>query len=687
MKTNDIALYFDRDLSWLSFNYRVLNEAQKEEVPLFERIKFLAIFSSNLDEFFRVRVASLKGFIKLGKKKFSKDSRYTSENLLNKILETVLAQQEEFGRIFRDQILPGLKKNKIVLYQEEELDEVHLAEIKSYFRNKVMGTLQPVIFTQSGQCPFLNNRALYFLVTLRHRKQEITQPMYALLNIPTDQLPRFYRLSERNDTHYFIFLDDVIRHNLHTLFPGYTISSCHSIKINRDEDLHIEDEFSGDLIEKIKKQLTKRKMGFATRFLYDAAMPAEALDLMKRVFQQEEVEAVAGARYHNYFDLMQLPNPYAPLLEFTQQIPLKVPLLEQTDSLFEVIARQDYLLHFPYHSYDYVLRFFNEAAIDPDVTEIKLTVYRLAANSFIANALISAARNGKKVTVFVEVKARFDETNNLKWAEAMKNEGVKIIYSIPGLKVHAKVALVIRKKGNKKENFAYLGTGNFNEGTAKIYTDQGLFTASKQLCKDLGKVFRYLSKKKEVRDLRYLLVSQFNILQGFDELIEREISHAQAGKKAGILLKLNALEDEKMIDKLYRAAGEGVKIEIIVRGICCLVPLYQENITVIRIVDRYLEHSRAYVFTNNGETEVFLGSADWMTRNLHHRIEVVFPLLDTALKNEMLQILEMQLKDNVNAVYLDENQNNIPKTSNDGASHHSQLEIYRWLKNKNQGLE
>lgn len=683
--------YFDRDLSWLSFNYRVLEEARDPSVPLYERIKFLSIYSSNLDEFFRVRVASLRAAIKLEKEKFSINTALSPSKLLEKIIETVKKQQNEFGEIYRNQILPELKNQKIILYSGEEIEEAHRAPIRSYFRSHVLTFLRPVIVSEKSKKPFLENRAIYFLLELQRKGEYDTPTQYAVLNIPSGHLPRFHALPPLHGFYYYIFLDDIIRNNLSTIFPGYDVLHCHSIKLNRDAELYIEDEYSGNLVSKIQEQLESRNIGVPARFLYDQRIPKENLDFLCLELGINQADVVPGGRYHNFNDLTKLPNPLAPKLKEPKLPDLPHCELDKYESMFDAISQRDYILHFPYNPYDYVLVFFNEAAIDPDVTEIKLTVYRVAANSAIANALISAVQNGKKVTVFVELKARFDEANNLKWAAAMKKEGIKIIYSIPGLKVHAKVALIIRKKKGKRQEFAFFGTGNFNEGTAKIYSDHGLFTANRALTDELNQVFKYLNKRKKIPVLNHLLVSQFNILPRFMELMEGEIDLARQGKKAVITVKLNNLEDGVMIDKLYEASRAGVQVNLIVRGICCLIPGLEgmsENIRVVRIVDRFLEHARIFIFHNEGDPKVYLGSADWMKRNLYHRVEVVFPILDEEIKAEILEMIHLQLIDNVKASDLDSEHNNVRVVHSEGTpKHRSQEETYYFIEERMKALE
>lgn len=683
--------YFNRDVSWLSFNYRVLQEAQDESLPLADRLKFLAIYSSNLDEFFRVRVASIRSLAEMKKKKLRGQLDFNPREILQAIHDLVDQQQCEYGETFRKSILPGLRNQKIILYQGEPLLDVHHSEVNKFFRSKVLSYLQPVFIgtekraKSKAQIPSLKSRTLYFAVELRSKNASPDTPTtFAYLNIPSDKLTRFIRLSPVKGYSYFLFIDDIIRFNLHSVFPGYKVIACFSFKLNRAEDMGLADEYDGDLVQKVKEQLDKRKIGIPIRFLYDTAMPTEILALFAKIFHFREEDLVPGGRYHNLSDLMKLPIAKWPELASPDLPPLDRTELECCESMFDAIDERDRIIHLPYHSYDPVLRFFNEAAIDPKVKEIKVTFYRIASNSLIANALISAAKNGKKVTVFVEVKARFDEANNLRWAEEMEQAGIHIMYSIPGLKVHAKVALVKRVDANGKlKGYAYFSTGNFNEITADLYADHGLFTHHHGMIKELDQVFRYLKKKTPIRNLCHLLVAHFNLQARFLELLDREIAHAKSGLEAYAIIKLNGLEDNVMIDKLYDASCAGVRIDLIVRGICCLVPGVKElseNIRVIRLVDQYLEHARVFIFHNNGNEEMFLSSADWMNRNLYRRIEVGFPIYDAEVREELRQIIRFQLDDNVKACTLDEHLQNIPVLAGNNPIIRAQTETYEWLR-------
>ncbi len=680
--------FLNRDLSWLSFNHRVLLEAADETVPLYSRIQFLSIFSSNLDEFFRERMPSIYAFTSIKSKKTGLRDEYPTD-LVADVKKMLQLQLNDYGRILTTQILPGLKENGIHLYYGDGIHDDHRDAVREYFLSRVLSFLQPVILKKENQPNvFLENNYLYFLVHIESFDQPGV-PVYALLNIPSDQLPRFTELKKIDDKSYILFLDDVIRENLSEVFPGYKVHDAYCVKITRDAELNVEDEFAGDLAEKIEKQLTKRDVGTATRFLFDGRMPDEIRKFALKYFSLYEDEMVEGGRYHNLKDLGGLPNPSGKRLTYENWPAVPHPGFSNHHSIFKTISEGEKLLHLPYHSYNYILRFFNEAAIDPAVKEIYITLYRVAANSHIANALISAARNGKKVTVFVELKARFDEANNLRWSKKMKEAGVKIINSIPGLKVHAKIALVKRFEQDKMQHYSLLATGNFNEATGRFYTDHVFFTTRKEFSEELQQLFLYLQSRLQPEEvsklkLKHLLISQFNMVKRFSNMIDREIENAKAGLPAHIIIKVNNLQEREMVEKLYEASRAGVKIDLIVRSICCVAPGIEkqsENITIRRIVDRYLEHARVFMFHNNGEPEYYMGSADWMSRNLHSRIEVVFPIYDDKLKNEIAEILRFQLNDTLKAVYLRADLSNEKITSVPFQQPiAAQQSIYEWVK-------
>lgn len=682
--------YFKRDVSWLSFNYRVLLEAEDDALPIYERIKFLSIYSSNLEEFYEIRVAEHRGVIM--KKNFTEESGAEAEEVLTEITNEVNRQQREYYRIFSEKILPELNRQNIYLYQGSEPEPFHEEFVHNFFNEEVFPFLSPVMIQAGDIRTFIRDRRLYLVIRMvkkSKRKPEgdtVPEYHYALMKIPYAKVPRFIELPAHEGKFYIMFIDDIIRANLANVFPGYEIDSCYSIKISRDADIYLEDE-KGNIVESIRKKVKKRKIGALSRFMYDRAMPEDFLSFICDAFGITRDDLVVGGRYLNLQDLAKLPNPKGKELEQKIPTPMRVPYLDEKGSVFRAVKKKDILLHFPYQSFDYLIRFLMEAAFDPKVDEIKITQYRVAENSAVINTLVSAAQNGKKVTVFVELKARFDEENNMSTAERMEKAGIRIIYSIPGLKVHAKVAVIIRKDsedGNKRRDFAYLSTGNFNEKTARIYSDMALLTCNDEIITDINKVFAVLEGKMSEPTFRHLLVARFNMVPELTRMIHREIEHVKQGRKGRIVLKMNGLHDQNMINELYHASENGVEIDLIVRGICCLVPgqPYSANIRVTRIVDMFLEHSRIWYFYNDGREDVFLTSADWMRRNLNRRIETAFPILVPEIKQEVIDILKIQMRDNVKACLIDGQLRNNFKHNDDPVKVRSQLAIYEYLKNK-----
>ncbi|RYG54434.1 MAG: polyphosphate kinase 1 [Chitinophagaceae bacterium] len=663
------TIFFDRDLSWLSFNGRVLAEAAKENVPLLERIKFLSIYSSNLDEFYRVRVPSMMALQKINKEK-------NEPGIYAEAVALIHEQQQYYGRILQEQILPALRKHGYHLLYNEDIPDSLSAMATDYFYTQVAGFLQPVLL--KGKTDFFpENNQLYMAVIVQAEKTD--EELY-LINVPYNHVPRFWRQAE-----YIIFLEDIIRHNLNCLFPDKQVKGAWNLKITRDAELDLEDDYDEDLAEKIEKQLSKRDKGFATRFLYEPGIPLRQLQNIVETFNLRKASVVEGGRYHNLKDLASLPVNEKEL-SYPSWPAYKVSLDKGTSlRLLEQLSLGDILIHPPYQSYDTVLRFFNEAVIDHSVEEVYTTMYRVASDSRIAQALITAAKNGKRVTVLVELKARFDEANNIRWAKRMKAAGVKIIYSNNELKVHAKIAM-IKRKHHTHPLAGLLATGNLNESTAKFYTDHILLTAFQPMLLEMEMLFNFLGKRKKPEPgdhiaFHHLLVAQFNLREKFLSLIEREIQFASENLPAEITIKLNNLEEEVLINKLYEASNAGVKINLIVRGICRLVPGLRgqsEHITVRRIIDRYLEHGRVFIFHNNGHPDVYLGSADWMNRNIYRRIEVCFPVYDPALSAQIQKIVAFQLQDNVQAVWVDAGQTN-PPVEQHPPMVRSQEQIYHWL--------
>lgn len=682
--------YIHRDVSWLSFNYRVLQESKDPTVPLLERLKFLAIYSSNLDEFFRVRVAGLRNLVRVGKKTKAQ-LEFDPKLILTRLLKIVNKQQEEFSDIFENQIVPELSKYRINLLRRTELNEEQAAFLLDYFEENLLPFVQPVLLVPKKIKPFLNNAALYLTLQMQEAQEHSTKDRFAVLKIPSDHLPRFINLPAPENQHDLILIDDVIRFTAGLVFPGYEIIDAFSIKLTRDAELYIEDEFSGDLIQKIKKSLIKRNVGPPSRLVYDRTMTKELLNILRDTFDLDELDLLPEGRYHNNFDFFSFPDFGYDHLKNNPLVPIPYKKLEASPDLFKSIREKDHLIHVPYHSYDSVIRFFEIAATDPDVTHIKVVQYRVAKKSRIMKALMNAVEAGKQVSVFVEVKARFDEEANLAWGEKLERAGVSVRYSFPGLKVHSKIALVARRENEKVQLYSYLSTGNFHEGTAKIYSDFGLFTADTRLTGEVGRVFSFLETVKVPKQkFKHLLVGQFNLREKLVEKIDREIENAKKDKPSEIILKLNSLQDRTMILKLYEASQAGVKVKLIVRGICSLIPGIRgvsDNIEAISIVDRYLEHSRIFVFHNNGDEEIYLSSADWMVRNLSHRIETTFPIYDPDARKEIKHFIKTQLNDNVKARILDAKQTNTYKTNTSSIPVRSQIETYFDLKREESGQD
>ncbi|WP_295767685.1 polyphosphate kinase 1 [uncultured Mucilaginibacter sp.] len=669
--------YFNRDLSWLSFNERVLQEAGRESLPLLERVNFLSIYSSNLDEFYRVRMPVLAALHKISKRKGTEiDAEIENEEYLQ-AREQIQQQQELYGKILTQDILPQLKNEGVDVIYNCDLPDFIKQPVTDYFLSQVMAFLQPLTITETTTF-FPENNKLYFLISLGQDDELV------VLNIPSDDLPRFYKV-EYNGRQYIIFLDDVIRYNLDKVFTQQ-VNGCYSFKVTRDAEYDLKDEYNEDMADALEKQLKKRDYGLATRFLHEPGLPLRTLHQISRLLGIREGSLMQGGRYHNLKDLASLPAEGAEL-KIKRWPALRMNEMSNAPSLLNTIGNKDFLLNTPYQSYDMVLRFFNEAAIRAEVEEIYVSLYRVASDSKIVNALISAAKNGKKVNVLVELKARFDEANNIKWAKKLKAAGAKIIYSVTALKVHAKIALVKLRAGERMQYRGLLATGNFNENTARFYTDHILFTGNHDLLREMELVFIFLAKKQKPTDtdvmpFEHLLVAQFNLQERFLELIDAEIENKRQGKEAFITIKMNNLEEEVLISKLYEASNAGVKVQLIVRSICRLIPGINgqsENITITRIVDRYLEHGRIFIFCNNGITSVYMGSADWMNRNIYHRIEVCFPIKNEEMKNQVIDMINFQLKDNMQAVHLGTQLNNIPVKQNGEEAVSSQQMIYNLL--------
>lgn len=681
-------MLYNRDLSWLGFNFRVLQEAADKRVALFERMKFLAIFSSNLDEFFRVRYPAVVALSRLKQKTKLKASIEAADNIAEIIQLEVHRQLDFFGTILTQEIIPELKKNGIVFYYNTDIHPGHATEIKEIFLSHVLAFIQPVFIEDNSDQGFMpENNQLYFVVTLRETEHGSLKQ--AIVNIPSGKLKRFFALSSLEGDEYVIFLDDIIRENLHLVFPRLEIISVFSIKFNRDAEMNLSDEYSGNLLNKIEKQLKKRDIGLPSRFLFESSMPRNLQLFLAAAFSVKYEDMFAGGRYHHLSDLSSFPVTDKKL-QFEKFIPLAPARMMDSGDIFNLLEHQDILLHVPYQSYNPVLSFFNQAAVDADVTDIYITLYRLAADSHIANALISAAKNGKNVVVFIELKARFDEANNIKWSRMMKEAGIRLQYSLPQVKVHSKIALVKKKTEGTELSYAILSTGNFNEVTARFYTDHVLMTSNMAIINELQLLFGFLEKgRNDFGDekIRFseLLVSQFNMVSEFEKRITQEIKKAKNGMPAKIRIKVNNLEEPGMINLLYKAGRAGVQVELIVRSVCCIitgVDGVNENITVRRIVDRFLEHTRLFIFGSGDDAAVIMGSADLMTRNLYHRIEVCLPVRDATCRKELLDYFDIQWADNSKAVQLlPDNQYKKVEQVN-GHIINAQQSIYQYLKER-----
>jgi len=675
--------YFNRDISWLSFNYRVLLESEDVSLPIYERIKFLSIYASNLEEFYEIRVAEHRNVI--FQKIRLKEDPSESEQLLEAINAEVTRQQQEFFRIFETKIHPELKRQNIILYMNDEPKPEHRKFIKTYFAEEIYPFLEPVMLLKNEISFFIRDKRLYQIVQLQ--KNKTGERFYSILKTPYEKIPRFIELPPIAGKYYYMFAEDMISANLQDIFTGYTVEGSYNVKVSRDADILLDDDESNrDLPETIKKKIRKRKIGDLSRFVYDKRMSAECLQYIREMFHIQKKVLIPDNRYLNLEDLIKLPNPVGKELKAQTIAPIRIPELDQSYRLFPVIRKKDIFLYYPYHTFDYFIRFLTEASANPNVEEIMITQYRVAQDSEIINNLINAAKNGKKVTVFVELKARFDEANNLITSQMMKDAGINIIYSIPGLKVHAKVALVIEKtvlKNNIRQSYAYLSTGNFNEKTAKVYSDMGIFTSNKKITHEVRKLFEVLETQNTDVKFYNIWVAQFNMIDNLKRKIRQEIKNAKNGKKAHIVLKMNGLQDDAMIDELYKASEAGVKIDLITRGISCIIPgqPYSKNIRVTRIVDMFLEHARIWYFYNNREEDVYITSADWMKRNLYYRIEAAFPVLDKKIKQMIIKILKIQLDDNVKACFVDDRMQNIFKDtqSKQKKKVHAQRDIYKLL--------
>ncbi|GGB65753.1 polyphosphate kinase [Flavobacterium suaedae] len=691
--------YIDREKSWLAFNARVLQEASDEHVPLIDRLRFVGIFSNNLDEFFRVRYAAIRRLSLEGKTGEKILGGITAEKLLKEITEVVIEQQSESLRIL-SVIEQELEKESIHIINETEVTKEQGLFIKDFFIQEVSPQLVTIILNDLDEFPLLKDTSGYLAVKLvmKPKTDEIEDEdeedsftddkvRYAIVEMPKN-INRFVVLPPDNGKQYVMMLDDVIRYNLHSIFNmfKYQEVTAHMIKITRDAELEIDSDLSKSLMEKISKGVLERRVGEPVRFVYDQSIDEDTLQFfLNRMGIDASDSIIPGGRYHNRRDYMNFPTLGRKDLQYKENIPLPVDGLSLEGSIIKKIKKKDYLLYAPYQSFAYIIKFLREVALDPKVISIKITLYRLAKNSQIISSLINAAKNGKKVTVQIELRARFDEASNIYYAELMQTEGINLIFGVKGLKVHSKICIAERVEDKKLKRYGIISTGNFNESTSKIYTDVTLFTSHQPILKEINKVFDFFEVNYRISRYKHLLVSPQYTRTKLYKLIDREILNAIAGKEAYMKLKMNSLTDTKMIDKLYEASREGVKIQLIVRGMCCLIPGVEdmsENIEAISIVDRYLEHSRVYIFANAGNPDVYISSADFMTRNLDSRVEVTCPIYDEEIKQELIDTFDIGWKGNVKARLHSEDLSNTYRKINTHKVFRAQQEMYNYYLNK-----
>lgn len=678
--------YIDREKSWLAFNARVLQEAADSNVPLLDRFRFLGIFSNNLDEFFRVRYAALRRLSLEGNGKDKLQPGVTADQLLKEITDIVIEQQSESLRILSI-IENELEKEHVYIIDETEVSTEQGIYIKDFFIQKVGPELVTIILNDLDEFPLLKDASGYLAVKLVMKIRGRKEVRYAIIEMPK-AINRFVVLPSNDNNKYIILLDDVIRYNLHSIFNifKYETVSAHMIKITRDAELEIDSDQSKSLMEKISKSVIERRIGEPVRFVYDQSIEEDTLQFFLEKMGIESTDSIIpGGRYHNRRNYMNFPTLGRDDLLYKENVPLPVNGLSLEGSIIQKIKKKDYLIYAPYQSFAYVIKFLREAALDPKVISIKITLYRLAKNSQIISSLINAAKNGKKVTVQIELRARFDEASNIYYAELMQTEGINLIFGVKGLKVHSKVCVIERAEEKKVKRYGFISTGNFNEATARIYTDVTLFTSHQPINKELNKIFGFFEVNYRVNRYKHLLVSPQYARTKFTKLIDREILNAIGGKPAYMKLKMNSLTDFKMIDKLYEASREGVKVQLIIRGICCLIPGVKgmsENIEAISIVDNYLEHSRVYIFANGGEPDVFISSADFMTRNLDARVEVTCPIYDKEIKEELIDTFDIGWKGNVKARLHSETLDNEYRKTDSNKVFRAQLETYNYYRNK-----
>lgn len=671
--------FINREISWLSFNERVLQEAQDKSVPLLERFRFLGIFSSNMDEFFRVRVATISRMVK---DRYKEDEFGNNpQEILKEIDNLVKARKTQFDECF-DYLINELKKEKIYLLNEKELDKNQKQFVSEYFIQHVRNTIFPIILNNVKDLPLLNDQSFYLAVVL----QQNSKSKYALIEIQNADLPRFVEIPSSVGKKAFIFIDDIIRFNLPFIFKQFDFKEieAYTIKITRDSELEIDTDVSRSLLQLLERSIKNRKKGDYVRFIYDDAMPKTAVDyFIKKLKINKSSAIISGARYHNLRDLQQMPDFGRYDLLFPKIESIAHPKFDLRKSMLQSIKLQDALLMFPYHSFTHFIDFLYEASLASEVNHIYITAYRLARNSKVVAALLNAARNGKKVTILIEPQARFDEASNIRWAQYLQEEGIEVIVGVKGLKVHSKVCLIECTENKKNTTYAYIGTGNFNEKTAGIYSDFGLFTYNQKIGKEIKSLFNFFHKNFDIPTFQHLVVSPFNLRRQLTSYIKNEIKQAEKGKRAEILLKMNSLVDLQIANLLVQAGNAGVKVKLIVRGMSIIATdIHYKNVEVISIIDRYLEHARVFHFHNGGEPVTFIGSADLMTRNIDYRVEVLTPILDKNIQQKIMDIWNIQWNDNIKARWQSAALLNNYVTRPSASEHRSQMELYHYFKNR-----
>jgi polyphosphate kinase len=685
----------NRDISWLAFNGRVLQEAADEDNHIYDRLRFLGIFSNNLDEFFRVRVATLNRMTRASGNKLKMHLEENPEKILASIMSIVLAQQQQFEKIYRDLVV-AMEKKKIFFKTDKQLSKEQKAFVENYFEERLHTRIVPLMIESIPSMPLLRDRSVYLACVLGH-SQSAMMHRYALIEIPVGDLPRFVVLPSAKGTRDLILLEDIVRYNLPYLFApfGFDKFMGHLIKVTRDAELELDNDFHSNLIDDLEKGIKNRKKGKATRFVYDKQIDGNLLEfLMKRLNLNKKDHMVPGGRIHNFKDFMDFPREVFGDIN-SRPKPFVHPLLTQPCRIMDIIAKKDVMLHFPYHSFDSVIDLLREAAIDPSVISVRITLYRLAKDSRVINALVNAVRNGKQVSVVIELKARFDEEANMIWKKRLEEEGVKVYIGMPEMKIHAKICVIKRREFNRTTQFGFVSTGNLNESTAKVYADHCLLTSNRQIMADINRVFDCLERPipnlTGLKSCRTLIPAPISMRKFFQAQISKQISLSKRKKGGSLIVKLNSLSDNELIHDLYDAAKTGVKSRFVVRGIFCGVmdqKSFKKQPQSISIVDQYLEHARVFIFGEEDNKQVFISSADWMVRNLDHRVEVACPIIDKDIQTELSHIMNIQLKENEKARILDaalSNQYVVPEEGEPWLR--SQVAIHDYLLHKEYDLE